>query len=89
MTHSANNPNVAQTFNTFFHLIQELEPFVKVDDLRVAFNGQGDTYLEGDDFQERLNANFTVVREVQSEMRSLIAKHRSTKVVNTEANQSI
>ncbi len=71
--------NVSQIFNTFSNLTQELEPFVKVDDLKVAFDNKGNAYLQGNDFQEQIHANFKIWREVRNEMRSLIAKHRSTK----------
>lgn len=45
MMYSATPQNAGQIFNTFFntffHLIQELKPFVKVDDLKVAFDNEG------------------------------------------------
>ncbi|MGB3694968.1 MAG: hypothetical protein WA865_19040 [Spirulinaceae cyanobacterium] len=71
--------NVSQIFNTFSNLTQELEPFVKVDDLKVAFDNKGNAYLQGNDFQEQLQANSDLWREVRNEMRVLIAKHRSNK----------
>ena len=77
MTHSVNSQNVSQLFNTFFHLTQELEPFVKVDDLKIAFDYRGNAYLQGNDFHEQIHANFTLWREVRNEIRCLIAKHRS------------
>ncbi|WP_421655919.1 hypothetical protein [Leptothermofonsia sp. ETS-13] len=87
MMHSANAQNVGQIFNTFFNLIQELKPFVKVDDLKVAFDSEGNVYLQGTDFQEQIHANFMLWREVRNEMRSLIAKHRANHALNTKNSQ--
>jgi hypothetical protein len=72
-----NSVNVAQTFSTFANLIQELKPFVKTDDLKIAFDSEANVYLIGDGFQEQIHANFTLWREVKNEIRILIAKHRS------------
>lgn len=64
-------------FNTFVNLIEELKPFVKTDDLRVAFDSKRNAYLIGDDFEEQIHANFTLWRDIRNEIRILIAKHRS------------
>lgn len=85
--HSANTQNVGQIFNTFFNLIQELEPFVKTDDLKIAFDNKGNAYLQGNDFQEKIYADFTLWRQVRNEMRSLIAKHRSNDALNAKSSQ--
>ena len=77
MGQSVNSQNVGQIFNTFFHLTRELEPFVKVDDLKVAFDNKGNVYLQGEDFQEPIHTNFSLPREVRNEIRQLLAKHRS------------
>lgn len=69
--------DASQVFNTFYHLVQELEPFVRVSDLKIAFDQQRNVYLLGDDFQEQVHANFSLPREVRGELRKLIAKHRS------------
>ncbi|MFW9264180.1 hypothetical protein [Nostoc sp. CALU 546] len=69
--------DVAQVFSTFANLTKELEPFIKTDDLKIAFDSQGNPYLIGDDFQEPIHANFMLWREVRNEIRILIAKHRS------------
>ncbi len=57
------------------HLLTE--PFIKTDDLRIAFDSEVNVYLIGDDFQEQIHANFMLWREVKNEIRLLIAKHRS------------
>ena len=68
-----------QIYNTFYNLAQELEPFVELGDLKIAFDSQKNVYLLGNDFQEQLHANFALHREVREELRKLIAKHRSLK----------
>ncbi|GAX34682.1 hypothetical protein [Nodularia sp. NIES-3585] len=73
----SNAPNVAQVFSTFTNLTNELKLFTKTDDLKIAFDSQGNVYLIGDDFQEQIHTNFTLWREVRKELRILIAKHRS------------
>ncbi|QHG21280.1 hypothetical protein [Nostoc sp. ATCC 53789] len=73
----SNSANVAQVFSTFVNLTKELKPFVKTDDLRIAFDSEGQVYLIGDDFQEQIHANFSLWRKVRNEIRILIAKHRS------------
>ena len=73
----SNPPDVAQVFNTFTNLTNELKLFTKTDDLKIAFDSQDNVYLIGDDFQEQIHTNFTLWREVRNELRILIAKHRS------------
>ncbi|MCL6434853.1 MAG: hypothetical protein K6T90_11680 [Leptolyngbyaceae cyanobacterium HOT.MB2.61] len=87
MIYSANTQNVGQIFNTFFHLTREFEPFVKVDDLKVAFDNEGNVYLQGNDFQEQIHANFASWQEVRNEMRGLIAKHRANNALNSKNSQ--
>lgn len=70
-------PNPNEVINAFRNLVRELEPFVKVDDLRVAFDMKGNVYILGDDFQEQLNSNFQLHRVIREDIRMLIAKHRS------------
>ncbi|MGB6295323.1 MAG: hypothetical protein WBF90_03960 [Rivularia sp. (in: cyanobacteria)] len=71
------SPNPSQVVSTFVNLTRELEPFVKLDDVRIAFDSKGNVYIQGDDFQEQLHANFALWREVREEIRIIIAKHRS------------
>lgn len=73
----SNSVDVAQVFSTFANLTKELEPFIKTDDLKIAFDLEGNPYLIGDDFQEPIHANFSLWREVRNEIRILIAKRRS------------
>lgn len=70
-------PNPSQTYNTFFHLLKELEEFVDTRDLKLAFDVKGNTYLIGNDFAELVEANFALHREVQAKMREIIAKNCS------------
>ncbi|HEY9607672.1 MAG TPA: hypothetical protein V6C85_39165 [Allocoleopsis sp.] len=79
MSEPINVRDVSQIYNTFYHLVEELEPFVEVSDLKIAFDSQKNVYLLGSDFQEQLQVNFTLHREVRNELRILIAKHRSQK----------
>jgi len=46
-------------------------------DLKIAFDSQKNVYLLGNDFQEQLQVNFALHREVREQLRKLIAKHRS------------
>jgi hypothetical protein len=69
--------NIGQVANIFINLTKELEPFVKTDDLKIAFGTDGKAYLIGDDFTEVINANFAAVQDVKNSLRILIAKHRS------------
>ena len=68
--------DVSQIYNTFYHLARELEPFVEVGDLKIGFDSQKNVYLLGNDFQEQLQANWALHREVREQMRNLIGKHR-------------
>lgn len=80
-----NQPAVpSQVVNTFHHLVKELEPFVKVDDLKIAFDSKFNVYILGDDFQEQLNSNFQLHRVVREDIRILIAKHRSQPLSNQD-----
>jgi bacterioferritin (cytochrome b1) len=79
MSQPVNVSQVSQIYNTFYHLVRELEAFVEVDDLKIAFDSHQNVYLLGQDFQEQLHADFAAHREVREELRNLIAKHRSRK----------
>lgn len=79
MSEPINVRDVNQIYSTFYCLVKELELFVEVGDLKIAFDSQGNVYLLGSDFQEQLQVNFALHREVRNELRILIAKHRSQK----------
>jgi len=64
-----------QTFNTFFHLLKDLEKFIDKSEIKLAFDGEGNAYLIGPDFSEQLQAEPQLTREVKNEMREIIAKH--------------
>jgi hypothetical protein len=68
-----------QIHNTFYHVVRELDAFVEVDDLKIAFDSHNNVYLVGNDFQEQLQVNSSVSSEVRGELLRLIAKHRSRK----------
>jgi hypothetical protein len=88
MSISARNTGVI--FNTFINLTKELEPFVKTDDLKIAFDKDGKVYLLGDDFTEVINANFAAVPDIKNSIRVLIAKYRSPyKPEKTANNYSV
>lgn len=76
MGESVSVQEAGSVVNTFRHLTAELEPFVKVDDLKLCFDRHGNVYLQGDDFQEQIQAKFSVTRELQNELRRILAKHR-------------
>ncbi len=81
--------DVGQIYNTFYNLVQELEPFVEIDDLKIAFDRQKNVYLLGNDFQEQLQSNFSLYVEVREELRNLIAKRRSQKMKKVSNEQEI
>jgi hypothetical protein len=68
------HPNAAQLFNTFINLLKELEPFADTRNLKLAFDSERKVYLIGSDFQEPLQSNLNVWREVKAEMRDIIAR---------------
>ena len=63
--------------NAFHNLVTELEPFVKVEDLRIAFDFEFNCYLVGNNFQERLDEKNRTHQEIRENIRVLLAKHRS------------
>jgi hypothetical protein len=67
--------DVSMIFNTFFHLVNELEAFADVSQLKIAFDRENNVFLIGSNFQEQLQCNFTLHREVKTELRQLIAQH--------------
>jgi hypothetical protein len=71
--------DVSQIYNTFYHVVQELEAFVEVDDLKIAFDSHKNVYLLGKDFQEQIDVYLALHRAVKRELQNLIAKHRSRK----------
>jgi len=70
-------PEVGQVYNTFHHLLKDLEPFVDVAEMRLAFDKDGNAFLVAPDFSEPLTADPKLHRLVREEMRQVIAKHRS------------
>ncbi|MEA5449696.1 hypothetical protein VB780_14015 [Leptolyngbya sp. CCNP1308] len=66
-----------QIFNTFHHLLKDLEPFVDVKDIRLAFDKDSNSFLIAPDFLEPLHADSKLHRLVRKEMHEIIAKHRS------------
>ncbi|MEM1242775.1 MAG: hypothetical protein AAGI45_23335 [Cyanobacteria bacterium P01_H01_bin.26] len=72
---------IGQTFNTFHHLMTELEPFVETQELRLSFTPSGQAFLMGPGFCEPLQADPALHRKVQQEMREIIAKHVPRRVL--------
>jgi hypothetical protein len=79
--------DVSQVFNTFVNLLTELELFADVSDLKLAFDQEGNAFLLGSDFQQRLHSNLTLHREVKAELRQIIAE-RCTRISLEMAAQS-
>ena len=73
----ASSKDVGQRFNTFHHLLKDLEPFVDVKEMRLAFDKDGNAFLVASDFSEPLEADTNLHRLVRQEMHQIIAKHRS------------
>lgn len=73
----ASGKDIGQIYNTFHHLLIDLEPFVDVSEMRLAFDKDGNTFLVAPDFTEPLKADPKLHRLVRKEMREVIAKHRS------------
>lgn len=65
----------AQTVNTFINLLKELTPFIETKDIRLAFDAKGNSYLQGINFSQRLEANPELWRLVSKEMRDILAEH--------------
>ena len=63
-----------QTANVFYNLLKELESFVDTSEIRLAFDKEGNAYLMGPNFSERLQSHQTW-RQEQAEMRDIIAKY--------------
>jgi len=68
---------VGQLYNTFHHLMKDLEPFVDVTGMRLSFDKDGNAFLVAPDFSEPLQADAKAHQKVREEMRQVIAKHRS------------
>lgn len=77
MSEKVRTPDPSSVVSLFRTLTAELEPFVKVDDLKLCFDRHGNVYLQSDDFQEQLQTGVGAAQEFQSELRSILAKHRS------------
>lgn len=73
----ASMQNVGQIFNTFHHLLKDLEPFVDVKEMRLAFDKDSNAFLIAPDFSEPLQADSNLHRLVREEMHQIIARHRS------------
>ena len=68
-------PNAAQQYSTFVNLLTELEQFADTHDVKLAFDSEGNVYLIGNGFSEQLQSNLQIWREVQKEMRNIIAEN--------------
>jgi hypothetical protein len=73
----ASTQNVGQIFNTFHHLLKDLEPFVDVKEICLTSDKDGQAFLVAPDFSEPIQADPKIHRLVREEMRQVIAKHRS------------
>ncbi len=69
--------DIASTYNTFFHLVKELETFVDTTELKIAFDSEKNAYIIGNGFIEKIETNFSVTREVGKAIREIISKHCS------------
>lgn len=72
----ASSQDVGRIFNTFYHLLRDLEPFVQIEEMRLAFDKDGNAFLVAPDFSEPLEADSNLHRLVRQEMHQIIAKHR-------------
>ena len=68
------HPNASQIYSTFLNLLKELEDFADTRDLKLAFDREEKVYLIGNGFTDQLQSNFALYREVNAEMRGIIAK---------------
>jgi hypothetical protein len=69
--------DIGQIFNTFYHLLRDLEPFVDVQEMRLTFDKEGQTFLVAPDFSEPIQADPKIHRLVREELHQIIARHRS------------
>ncbi|QQE64155.1 hypothetical protein GFS31_08340 [Leptolyngbya sp. BL0902] len=73
----ASGQDISQIYNAFHHLLKDLEPFVNVTEMHLAFDKDGNVSLIAPDFTEPLKADPKLHRLVREEMRQVIAKYRS------------
>lgn len=66
-----------QVCNVFFNLAKDLEPFVDMSNMRVAFDKDNNALLEAPDFSEQIDNTITLPRLMRDHLHQLIAKHRS------------
>ena len=66
---------IGQTFNTFHHLLKDLEKFIDKRGIKLAFDEEGNAYLLGPNFSEQLKAKPEITHEVRNEMRDIIARY--------------
>lgn len=71
----ANSSNVSQIYNTFYHVLNELEPFAQIEGVRLAIDYQGRTFVCGQNFDMQLQSNFSLHRELRLEIQGIIAKY--------------
>jgi len=67
----------ADIYNVFFNLAKDLEPFVDMNNMRVAFDKDSNAVLEAPDFTEPIDNTITLPRLMRDHLHQLIAKHRS------------
>ena len=73
----ASSQDVGQIFNTFHHLLMDLDPFVNVKEMRLTFDKDGQAFLVAPDFSEPIQSDPKIHRLLREEMRQIIAKYRS------------
>ncbi|MBD1914296.1 MULTISPECIES: hypothetical protein [Cyanophyceae] len=73
----ASSQDVGQIFNTFHHLLMDLDPFVNVKEMRLTFDKDGQAFLVAPDFSELIQSDPKIHRLLREEMRQIIAKYRS------------
>lgn len=72
-----NSTNAGKIYDVFINVINELKPFIKVDDLAVIFDTKGNAYIQGDDFKVQLHADALLWRLVREEILDILAQYRS------------
>lgn len=65
----------ASTYNTFYHLVRDLEGFIDTSQLELAFDRDKQAFLQGPGFKEQLTANPSLHREMRQQMREILLKH--------------
>lgn len=70
-----NSSTVGQVYNTFYHVLKDLEPYIQADTIRLAIDHQGRVFVCGQNFGVQLQSDFGLHRQLRAEIQGIIAQH--------------